>query len=438
MGFNSTNSTTIWSDVLGLGVFKCINREALAKNTVFETQKRVLLIIIFSQFCCTSLWFAGNSIIDDLVSTFNLSAESLGYISSSVQFGFIVGTFLFALLTLSDRFSPSKVFFVCAVLGALFNLMILYPKNSIYTLLSFRFLTGFSLAGIYPVGMKIASDYFEKGLGKSLSFLVGALVLGTAFPHLITSFELNLKWEIVIYTTSLLALAGGLLILVFVPNGPYQKLAAKFDSSKIFKVFQNKSFRSAAFGYFGHMWELYAFWTFVPVLLLAYSEFHNTPLNISLFSFIIIASGTVSCILGGYIAHHFGSKKTATWALTLSGLCCLLSPILFLVNSSVLFISFLLIWGMTVIADSPLFSTLVAQNSDPKSKGTALTIVNCIGFSITIVSIQLLNYLITEFQLVQFAFLTLALGPIIGLVFLKRSQSTPPQNQNKSQEKVPI
>jgi MFS family permease len=404
----------------------------LENNIKSDSNTWVLSIIIFSQFCCTSLWFAGNSIIDDLVRTFNLSTESLSYISSSVQFGFIVGTFLFSVLTLSDRFSPSKVFFVCAVLGALFNLGILYPNNSIYTLLSFRFLTGFSLAGIYPVGMKIASDYFEKGLGKSLSFLVGALVLGTAFPHLIKSFEFDLKWEVVIYTTSILAIAGGLLILVFVPNGPYQKLAAKFDSSKIFKVFKNKSFRSAAFGYFGHMWELYAFWTFVPVLLLAYEEFHNTSLNISLFSFIIIASGTVSCILGGYIAQHFGSKKTATWALTLSGVCCLVSPVLFLVNSSVLFIGFLLIWGTVVIADSPLFSTLVAQNSDPKSKGTALTIVNCIGFSVTIVSIQLLNFLRTEFQLVQFAFLILAVGPIIGLIFLKTSQSTPPQNQNKS------
>jgi MFS family permease len=409
----------------------------LENNTPSDSNKWVLSIIIFSQFCCTSLWFAGNSIINDLVRTFNLNSESLGYISSSVQFGFIVGTFLFALLTLSDRFSPSKVFFVCAVFGAFFNLGILYPNNSIYTLLSFRFLTGFSLAGIYPVGMKIASDYFEKGLGKSLSFLVGALVLGTALPHLIKSFQFDLKWNAVIWATSFLALFGGLLIVIFVPNGPYQKLAAKFDTSKILKVFQNKSFRSAAFGYFGHMWELYAFWTYVPVLLLAYSEFHNTTLNISLLSFVIIASGTLSCILAGYIAHKFGSKKTATWALSLSGICCLLSPILFLINSSVLFISFLVFWGMTVIADSPLFSTLVAQNSDPKSKGTALTIVNCVGFSITIVSIQLLNFLITEFRLVQFAFLILALGPIIGLVFLNTSPSTPPQNQNKSQETVP-
>lgn len=390
-------------------------------KTTSKTTNWILPLLIFSQFCCTSLWFAGNSIVTDLIRTFNLDAQSLGYISSSVQFGFIIGTFIFALFTISDRFSPSKVFFICAVSGAIFNLGMLYLNNSLLTILGFRFLTGFSLAGIYPVGMKIAADHFEKGLGKSLSFLVGALVLGTAFPHLIKSFELNMRWETVIWTTSVLALIGGFLILIFVPNGKYQKLADKFDSSKIIKVFQKRSFRSAAFGYFGHMWELYAFWTFVPVLLLTHSEFHNTPLNISLFSFVIIASGTIGCIVAGYLSNTFSTKKIAKIALTISALCCLLSPLVFMINSSVVFIGFLIIWGMVVIADSPLFSTLVAKNSDAQSKGTALTIVNCIGFSITILSIQLINLLITNANHVQFAFMMLALGPIIGLLYLKKS-----------------
>jgi len=385
-----------------------------------STTKWVLPIIIFSQFCCTSLWFAGNSIIDDLVSFFNLSAESLGYISSSVQFGFIIGTFVFAILTLSDRFSPSKVFFICAVFGAVFNLGILYPNNTIATILFFRFLTGFSLAGIYPVGMKIAADHFEKGLGKSLSFLIAALVLGTAFPYLIQSFQFNIKWEAVILATSILALIGGILILFFVPNGPYQKLADKFDISKILDVFKKSSFRSAAFGYFGHMWELYAFWTFVPILLMMHQEFHNITLNIPLFSFIIIASGSISCILCGFISNILGTKKTAIYALTISGICCFLSPLFILISSTPLFIIFLIIWGMAVIADSPLFSTMVAQNCEVQSIGTALTIVNCIGYSLTIVSIQLLNYLITDDIIAPYAFVILAIGPIIGLIYLKK------------------
>lgn len=385
------------------------------------TSKWVLPIIIFSQFCCTSLWFAGNSIINDLISFYSLNSESLGYISSSVQFGFIIGTFIFAVFTLSDRFSPSRVFFICAVLGAIFNLSILYSSNTMFSLLVFRFLTGFSLAGIYPVGMKIAADYFEKGLGKSLSFLIAALVLGTAFPYLIQSFEFNLKWQSVIWATSALALIGGFLIVILVPNGPYQKRAAKFDMSKILKVFKNSSFRSAAFGYFGHMWELYAFWTFVPILLMMHQKLHNTTLNIPLFSFIIIASGTLSCILGGFIANKFGVKKTAVWALTISGLCCVLSPLFFMIDSTPIFILCLIIWGMVVIADSPLFSTMVAQNCEVQSIGTALTIVNCIGFSLTIISIQLLNYLITDIAFAPYAFVVLALGPIIGLIYLKRT-----------------
>lgn len=390
-------------------------------KAISRTNKSVLPIIIFSQFCCTSLWFAGNSIIDDLILNFNLSAQSLGYISASVQFGFIIGTFVFAILSLSDRFSPSKVFFISAILGAFFNLGILNSNNSFITILYFRFFTGFSLAGIYPVGMKIAADHFEKGLGKSLSLLVGALVLGTAFPHLIKSFGLNFRWEIVIWTTSLLAILGGSLILIFVHNGPYQKLANKFDVSKIFKVFKNRSFRSAAIGYFGHMWELYAFWTFVPVLLFFHSELHNIELNISLISFFIIASGTISCVLCGFISNIYGTKKTAVLVLSLSALCCLLSPLFLLIDSSVIFIIFLIIWGMVVIADSPLFSTMVAKNSDSQSKGTALTIVNCIGFAITIVSIQLLNLLLSHDNYTQYAFVILALGPIISLRYLKKS-----------------
>lgn len=393
---------------------------------------KVLIVIIFSQFCCTSLWFAGNAIIDDLILFFNLSSESLSYISSSVQFGFIIGTFVFAVLTLSDRFSPSRLFFICAVLGATFNLGILYSENTFYSILGFRFLTGFSLAGIYPVGMKIAADHFEEGLGKSLSFLIAALVLGTAFPYLIQSFDLNINWRAVIYTTSFLALIGGFLILFLVPNGPYQKLAAKFDAYKILNVFKKPSFRAAAFGYFGHMWELYAFWTFTPLVLTMHQELHDVQLNIPLFSFIIIASGTLSCILGGFISNRLGVKKTATLALSISGLCCLVSPLFFMINSTPVFIVFLIIWGMSVIADSPLFSTMIAQNCEVESIGTALTIVNCLGYSLTIVSIQILSYLISHASYTPLVFMTLSIGPILGIIALKKTKITPLQNQNKS------
>lgn len=377
---------------------------------------RILPIIVFSQFCCTSLWFAGNAVMPDLLSSFDLAPTALGSLTSAVQFGFIIGTLVFAILSLADRFSPSKVFFFCAIVGAIFNLGAVWQSNTLLSLLSFRFATGFFLAGIYPVGMKIASDYYEKGLGKSLGFLVGALVLGTAFPHLLKQLTQSIEWELVIYTTSALAGLGGILLMLFVPDGPFQKRSQKPDFSAFFQVFKKKEFRASAFGYFGHMWELYAFWAFVPVILLAYQEIHiNSEFNIPLLSFIIIGIGSLSCVLGGYISEKYGAKKTAGSFLLLSGICCLISPLLLLYAPAQLFIAFLIFWGMVVIADSPLFSTLVAQNAPSEIKGTALTIVNSIGFAITILSIQLLNTLRLEINPI-YLYIILAVGPCLGLV----------------------
>ena len=382
--------------------------------------KWVLPIIVISQFFCTSLWFAGNSVMSDLATTFQLSDNALGHLTSAVQFGFISGTLVFALFTIADRFSPSKVFLVCALLGAFFNLGITIENNNLTKLLGFRFLTGFFLAGIYPVGMKIAADHFQKGLGKSLGFLVGALVLGTAFPHFLKAISSGFPWRSVLFFTSGLATLGGVLMFLLVPDGPFRRQSQQPDFTAFFKVFENKKFRSAAFGYFGHMWELYAFWAFVPIMLANYSTIHSQKnLNISFLSFFIIALGGVACIVGGYLSEKFGTKKIAFLSLTMSCICCLVSPLIFSQSSPILLIGFLIFWGLVVIADSPLFSTLVAQNALPESKGTALTIVNCIGFFITIFSIQLISYLQNTMD-VRYVYMLLAVGPVLGLMALYR------------------
>lgn len=384
-------------------------------NRTSPIPKRILPLIVAAQFCCTSLWFAGNGVMADLVQNFDLAASTLGHLTAVVQLGFITGTLIFALLTIADRFAPSKVFMISAVLGALFNAGVVWEGHNLWTLLILRFLTGFFLAGIYPVGMKIAADYYDKNLGKSLGFLVGALVVGTAFPHLLKGLADSLPWRYILLTTSGLALLGGLMMLLFVPDGPYRKPSQGLDLSALFRVFKNRNFRAAAFGYFGHMWELYAFWAFIPILLQTYSNIHpSISLNIPVWSFGIIGIGGLACVLGGYAARSLGTKTTASLALSLSMLCCLISPLFLAFNIPGLFIAFLLFWGMVVVADSPLFSTLVAQNAPPEIKGTALTIVNCIGFAITIVSIQLLNalYQWTDSTAI---YRILALGPLLGL-----------------------
>lgn len=392
---------------------------------MLKINPQILPVIVFAQFCCTSLWFAGNAVMPDLIANFDLPETALGHLTSAVQFGFIAGTLLFAFLTISDRYSPSRIFFACALIGAAFNLGILYQNNSFTSLLILRFLTGFSLAGIYPVGMKIASDYFKEGLGRSLGFLVGALVLGTAFPHFLNEFtgSGSIDWRYVMAATSLLATIGGLLILICIPDGPYRTKKSKPDLSLAANIFRNKKFKNAAFGYFGHMWELYTFWAFVPVILSFYKLKHTSvDFSIPLISFIIIGSGGLACVLGGFLSEKFGVKKIASISLMLSGFCCLFSPLIIIYATPFALISFLIFWGMVVVADSPLFSTLVAQNSPAESRGTALTIVNSIGFLITIFSIQLISYLSGILSL-QYLFLILAAGPAFGLtsLFLKRT-----------------
>ncbi|MHA7941920.1 MFS transporter [Formosa sp. 3Alg 14/1] len=392
-------------------------------STTARIPKRILPLIIISQFCCTSLWFAGNGVMDDLIQVYHLDASVLSFLTSSVQFGFIIGTFVFALFTIADRYSPSKVFMISAVLAAFFNLGLVRQGQTLTILLLLRFLTGFFLAGIYPVGMKIAADYYNTGLGKALGLLVGALVLGTAFPHLLSTVTQHLPWETVIYTTSLLSLFGGLIILFFVPNGPFRKRSTKIDLLALTKLFKNRAFKAAAYGYFGHMCELYAFWAFTPIMIKTYNNLHpEAHLNSALYSFLIIGIGSLGCIISGWLSTIKGLKPSAFFILLVSAICCLVSPLSFHLTSSLLFIIFMIIWGMFVVADSPLFSTLIAHNTASHAKGSALTIVNCIGYAITIVSIQTLGFLQTILT-PTYVYIALAVGPILGLLALKNERT---------------
>jgi len=377
---------------------------------------RILPVIIFSQFTGTSLWFASNAVMGDLQRAWGLGDAVLGYMTSAVQFGFIVGTLVFAFFAIADRFSPRMIFFLCSILGALSNLCIYLLAQGLASLLTFRFMTGFLLAGIYPVGMKIAAGWYEKGLGRALGFLVGALVLGTAFPHLLKGMGRTVAWENVILSISVVSALGGFLMLWLVPDGPHLIKGTKFNAKAFNTIFQSRDLRSAAFGYFGHMWELYTLWAFVPVLLSGYIAKNGEIVNVSYWAFCIIAVGFVGCAGGGLLSKKVGSSRVAFSQLAASGICCLISPLMFQASLEI-FIVFLIFWGIVVVGDSPQFSALTAQTAPQELVGSALTLVNCIGFFITIFSIQIANYL-TTLASPEYLFLFLTPGPIFGLIHL--------------------
>jgi MFS family permease len=376
----------------------------------------ILPVIIFSQFTGTSLWFAGNAVLVDLQRQWELGSAALSYMTSAVQLGFIIGTFLFAFFTVSDRFSTRIVFFLCSLLGALSNLGIYLAADGLISLLILRFSTGFFLAGIYPVGMKIAAGWYRKGLGQALGYLVGALVVGTAFPHLLKSTAQSIHWEQVILSISAISALGGVLMLLLVPDGPYAVKGARFNSKAFVIIFKSKSLRSASFGYFGHMWELYTLWAFFPVLIKTYGAMAQQPLNVSFWSFWVIAAGCLGCIGGGLLSKQLGSPSIAFFQLLMSGICCLLSPIFFHAPPEI-FLGFFILWGIVVVGDSPQFSALTAQTAPAELVGSALTIVTSIGFFVTILSIQFTNFII-DFLDPAYIFLFLVPGPIFGLVNL--------------------
>jgi MFS family permease len=353
-------------------------------------------------------------VLADLQRQWSLPAEALGYTTSAVQLGFIAGTLAFAFFAIADRHSPRLVFLLCALAGAAANAALLAASPGLAVLLALRFATGFFLAGIYPVGMKIASGWFQRDLGNALGFLVGALVAGTAFPHLLRGLGAALPWQQVLLAASGVAVLGGLLMYALVPDGPHLARGARFDPRALAAIFRVRAFRASSFGYFGHMWELYGFWAFVPWILAAHVA--GGALDIPLWSFAVIAAGSLGCVLGGLASLRLGSARVAFAQLAASGLCCLASPLAFHAPTPV-FLGFLLFWGVVVVGDSPQFSALNAHSAPRERVGSALTLVNCIGFGITIFSIELLNAASGALP-PHWIFVLLVPGPVLGLVSL--------------------
>jgi MFS family permease len=378
-----------------------------------------LITLVFAQFAGTSLWFAGNAILPDLQPLLK-DTGLVSWITSSVQIGFITGTLLYALLAIPDRFRTTYVFLVSLCLAACVNLVWMQLPVSAETVLASRFLTGFFLAGVYPVGMKIAADRFKVDLGRAMGFLVGALVLGTAFPHLLRGMGGHIPYRTMILSVSLLAMSGGVLLVLLVPGQERRTNRTFFNARSLTTIARPSAFRPAMLGYFGHMWELYTFWAFLPPLLVLYNQLNQrAEIIVSVWAFGAIAIGALGCVGGGLTALQIGSGRVARYLLITSGVCILLIPFA-LQLPPLLFGLFLLIWGAAAAGDSPQFSTLVANRASLDDRGSILTLVTCIGFLITVVSIQFMAGLISYFGISGWLFYILLPGPFLGILAMRR------------------
>jgi MFS family permease len=381
---------------------------------------QALTLLSIAELLGMSLWFSGSAVVPALSAEWHLSPSQISWIAIAVQLGFVAGTLISATLNLPDIISTRHLLAISAFLGAAVNVVFGLYVHDPATAIALRFATGVCLAGVYPPGMKIMATWFRERRGMALGVLVGALTLGKAAPYLVNALG-SANWRSNVLFVSLLAAIGGLIVLFFVEDGPYALPPAKFDMSQIVRVFGNRGVRLASFGYFGHMWELYAMWIWVPVMIRASVASHNAdPRLAEVGSFIVIGAGAIGCVVAGLIADRVGRTLVTSWAMAISGTCCLVIGLLFGGNPYVLLLV-AAIWGASVVADSAQFSSCVTELGDPQYIGTALTVQMCIGFLLTSISIEL----VPKISDWHYAFMILAPGPVFGVISMLRLRGLP-------------
>jgi MFS family permease len=379
----------------------------------------MLALVAIGQFLGMTLWFSATAAAPRIAGELGLTAVQSAWLTIAVQGGFVAGTLVSATWNLADVFNARRLFAIGALAGAAANAAMGITTH-VVALVALRFATGAALACVYPPGMKIVAGWFHERRGTALGIMVGALTLGSAFPHLLAWTASDIPWRTLMLTSSVLAVVGGAVVYFAVEDGPYVAPSAPFDPHAIRAVVANRGARLATYGYLGHMWELYAMWAWIGAFATAWVTAHGSasPRIGSLLAFIAIGSGAVGCVVAGVTADRLGRSRIARAALLGSGTCCALAGFLFGAPLWVL-LGLCAVWGFAVVADSAQFSALVTEHTPRTHIGTALTLQTCTGFLLTMVSMQLLP-LVADSYGWRWVFVLLLPGPILGAMAMKR------------------
>ncbi len=385
---------------------------------------QTLAILSLAIVASMTTWFSATAIVGELKAVWSLSDGAATWLTNAVQIGFVAGALGASFINLPDIVAANKLMASAALAAAVTNMALLAAPDA-EVAITLRFLTGVALAGIYPPALKLVSTWFVSGRGLALGVVIGALTLGSAFPHLLRATTSTLDWRFVVFGTSMLTLCGACLMFHHAMEGPFSYPRARFNPRQIGLVLRNKPVMLANIGYFGHMWELYAMWGwFLAFIHAAYQPYGLAASTASFTTFIVIGSGFIGCVLGGVLADRIGRTATTSLMMATSGTCALLIGLAFS-GPLWLLLTLSIIWGVSVVGDSAQFSAIVTEVGDSSFVGTSLALQLGLGFALTVIAIRILPAFADLFGSWQWVFVLLVPGPLIGTIAMLKLRELP-------------